>query len=149
MRAGAPISVLVAATLLVGCASERPQADKLSTEGTTVVQTAEVTNVRDMTVHDGHSSGLGSVVGAILGGVAGNAIGGGNGNAVATIAGSVGGSLAGQHVEQSNASRSSLELTLRFANGAIRTYQVAPDESFRVGDTVTVTTNRGLTRITH
>ncbi|WP_136413161.1 glycine zipper 2TM domain-containing protein [Herbaspirillum sp. ST 5-3] len=149
MRAGAPISALMAATLLVGCASERPQSDKLSTEGTTVVQTAEVMNVRDITVHDGHSTGLGSFVGAILGGVTGNAIGGGNGNAVATVAGAVGGSLAGQHMEQSNASRSSIELTLRFADGAIRTYQVAPDESFRVGDTVKVTTNRGITRITH
>lgn len=149
MRAGAPISALMAASLLVGCASEKPQSDKLSTEGTTVVQTAEVTNIRDITVHDGHSTGLGSFVGAILGGVAGGAVGGGNGNAAATVAGAVGGSLAGQHVEQSNARRSNVELTLRFADGAIRTYQVAPDENFRVGDTVTVTTNRGVTRITH
>lgn len=149
MRAGFPILTLTAATLMAACTSEPPRSGTLSTEGTTVVQTAEVTDVRDVKVHDGHATGIGSVIGAIFGGVAGNTIGGGDGQAIATVAGAVGGSLAGQHLEQSSSSHSSVELTLRFANGDVRTYQVDMGETFRVGDQVKVTTKRGVTHITH
>ncbi|HJV88099.1 MAG TPA: glycine zipper 2TM domain-containing protein [Noviherbaspirillum sp.] len=149
MRASFPILTLMAATLVAACASEPPRSGMSSTEGTTVVQTAEVTDVRDIKVHEGRATGIGSIIGAIVGGVAGNTIGGGDGQAIATAAGAVGGSLAGQDLEQKSSSRSSVELTLRFPNGDVHTYQVGTSETFQVGDQVKVTTNRGVTRITH
>ena len=40
-------------------------------------------------------------------------------------------------------------LTVRFHNGDVRTYQIKPDEAFRAGDKVMITTGAGGTRITH
>ncbi len=149
MCARVPVYILMAVTLVSGCASQQAPSGMSSTQGTTVVQTAQVTNVRDVTVYDRRSSGIGSMVGAVFGGVAGSAFGSGDGKAIATIAGAVGGSLAGQHVEQTNASRSSTELTVRFANNEVQTFQVEPGETFRIGDTVKVVTNNGISRVAH
>ncbi|MGH8809506.1 MAG: glycine zipper 2TM domain-containing protein [Noviherbaspirillum sp.] len=105
--------------------------------------------MRDVTVRDGRSSGLGSFVGAILGGVAGSKIGSGHGSTAATVGGALAGGMAGQHVEQSRSGSSTTELSVRFDNGDVRTYQIEPGESFRIGDTVRVITSGGMTRITH
>lgn len=145
MRILLPISV----TLLCACASQPPQPVTMSTQGSTVVRSATVTNVRDVTVQGGgQSSGLGSFVGAILGGVAGSKIGGGSGSAVAAAGGAVAGGMAGQHVEQSGARSGYTEVTVRFDNDDERTYSVDTGENFRIGDMVKVTTHNGLTRIT-
>jgi outer membrane lipoprotein SlyB len=141
-----PTTVLLAASL-TGCATSSPDQTVMSTQGATVVRAAQVTNVRDVTLRGGRPSGLGSFVGAILGGVAGSKIGSGTGSTAAGIGGAVAGSMAGQRVEESRIGRKTTELTLRFENGDIQTYQVDPDDSYRVGDMVDVTTNRGVTRV--
>jgi len=41
------------------------------------------------------------------------------------------------------------EISIRFSDGGVRTYQVRPDESFHVGDQVKVITNRGNTRLSY
>lgn len=149
MRAVAPMSaILLAATLVAGCAS-RPAQPVMSTQGSTVVQSATVTNVRDVTVRGGRPSGLGAFAGAVLGGIAGSRIGSGHGSTAAGIGGSVAGGMAGQHIEESGKSSSTTEVTVRFDNGETRTYHVEPGAGYRVGDTVKVTTSGGVSRISY
>ena len=139
--------LLLAAILQTACAST-PPAPLMSTQGTTLVQTAQVTDVRDVTVRGGRPSGVGSFVGAILGGIAGSRIGSGNGSSAAGIGGAVAGGMAGQRVEESGMSNSATELTVRLANGDVRIYRVDRAEQFRIGDTVKLTTSNGITRVT-
>lgn len=148
MRAALLVSLIPLAALLSACAS-RSAAPVMSTQGSTVVQTARVTDVRDVTVRGGQPSGLGAFAGAVLGGVAGSRIGSGYGSTAASIGGALAGSMAGQHAEQAAKSRSTMALTVQFENGETRTYHVEPDARFRIGDTVRVTTSGGVTRITH
>ena len=142
-------AAMVAALTLASCTSA-PSSPPItsSTQGVTVVQTGQVTDVKDITRHDGRSTGLGSFIGSILGGIAGSNIGSGTGSAVAGIGGAIAGGMAGQHAEQSNSSRNSTEVTVRFDNGEARTYAVAPEDNFRVGETVRVSTNNGVVRVT-
>lgn len=134
--------------LLAGCASPPPAQPSMSTQGTTLVQTGQVTDVRDITIRGGQASGLGSFLGAILGGVAGSKIGSGTGSTVAGVGGAVAGSAAGQHVEQSGKSRRSVELTIRLDNGEERKVQVDATENYRTGDVVKIVTSGGVSRIT-
>lgn len=140
---------VLAAGLLAACANTPPQPSVASsTQGTTLVQYAQVTNVRDVAVHGGRSNGVGSMVGAVLGGIAGSAIGSGHGRSAAIVGGSVAGSMAGQHLAQSGVTNRSTALTVRFSNGDERTYTVDSDDNFRVGDEVRVITANGVTRVT-
>ena len=140
-------TLLLAALLQAACAST-PPAPRMSTQGTTLVQAAQITDMRDITVRGGHPSGVGSFVGAILGSIAGSRIGSGNGSAAAGIGGAVAGGMAGQRAEESGMSNSATELTVRLANGDIRSYRVDRAEQFRIGDTVKLTTSNGITRVT-
>ncbi len=151
MRVGLPVPLTVfAIALLASCASQPPAPSAVSsTQGSTLVRFGRVTDVRDVTVRGGRSSGLGGFVGAVLGGVAGSQIGSGYGSAAAGIGGALAGGMAGQHIEQSGASKSTTELSVQFENGDVRSYSIEPGESFRIGDTVKVTTSRGITRVTH
>jgi outer membrane lipoprotein SlyB len=136
------------AIALTGCATRASQPPVSSTTGSILVQTGEVTNVRDVTVSGGRSSGVGSLVGGVLGGLAGSTVGGGYGRTAAAVGGAVAGGVAGQRVERSGATTKTTELTVRFPNGDERTYNVDPGESFRIGDTVKITTGEGKVRIT-
>lgn len=142
---------LGAVTLLAiaGCATQQaPQPLVSSTQGSTLVQTGQVTNVRDVTVSGGHSSGVGALVGGVLGGLAGSTIGGGYGSTAAAVGGTVAGGVAGQKLARAGATTKTTELTVRLSSGEERTYNVDPGESFRIGDTVKITTREGHTRIT-
>jgi outer membrane lipoprotein SlyB len=143
-----PTATLLASTL-IGCATQPPPQQMISsTQGTTLVQTGEVTNVRDVTVSGGRSGGVGSLVGGVLGGIAGSNIGSGYGRTAAAIGGAVAGGAAGQHVERSGGTTRITELTVRFPSGDVRTYNVGQGETYRIGDTVTVTTSQGTTQVT-
>lgn len=149
MRAAATLSTaLLAAALLTACASQ-PAEPVMSTQGSTVVQTAQVINVRDVTVRGGRPSGIGAFAGAVLGGIAGSRVGSGYGSTAASIGGAFAGGMAGQHVEQSAASDSTTKVTVRLDSGEIRTFSVQAGANFRIGDTVKVTTGGGSTRISH
>ncbi|HZW13517.1 MAG TPA: glycine zipper 2TM domain-containing protein [Noviherbaspirillum sp.] len=121
----------------------------MSTQGTTLVQTGQVINVRDVTVRGGRPSGLGAFAGAILGGVAGSRIGAGHGSTAASIGGALAGGMVGQRVEESAASDSKTEVTVRLDSGEIQTLSVEPGAIFRIGDTVKVTTSGGVMTVTH
>lgn len=145
-----PAAGAILATSLIGCATQHGSESAVSsTQGTSLVRTAQVTNVRDVTVSGGASSGVGSFIGSVLGGVAGSNIGSGHGSTAASIGGAVAGGVAGHAVQKSAATTKATELTVRFANGELGTYNVDPAETFRVGDTVKVITTQGKTRITH
>lgn len=139
---------LLSLALLAGCASSPPEQPVMSTQGTTLVQTGQVINVRDVAIRGGRPTGIGSFLGAILGGVAGSKVGSGTGSAVAGVGGAVAGGMAGQHVEESGISQKSTELTVKFDNGETRTYQVEPGKGYRTGDMVTVTTRGGVSQVT-
>ena len=85
----APSLLATIMLIVAGCAAQQ-QPTVSSTEGTTLVEIGQVTNVRDLS-----------------------------------------------------------EISVRFNDGNVRTYQVKPEESFRVGDPVKVITNRGNTRLSH
>lgn len=148
MRSALIVSMIPLVVLLSACAS-RAAAPAMSTQGSTVMQTAQVTDVRDITVRGGQPSGLGAFAGGLLGGVAGSTIGSGHGSTVAAIGGALAGSMAGQHAEQSAKSRRSTAVTVQFESGETRTYHVDRDERYRIGDTVKITTSGGVTRIAH
>lgn len=135
------------ATGLAGCATQLATS---STLGSTLVQTAQVTSVRDISISGDQISMVGTIVGSILGGLIGSHIGGGNGRAVASIGAAIAGGVAGRRIERSSGTRTVSQLTLLLDNGDQRTYNVEPaGEAFRVGDRVQVTTSNGISKITH
>jgi outer membrane lipoprotein SlyB len=141
-------STLLSSALLTACASSTPDSRMLaSTQGTTLVRSGQVMEVRDVAIQGGRTSGLGSVVGAVLGGLAGSAVGGGNGSTVASIGGALAGGVAGQQVEQSGNQRRMIDVSVRFDNGDVRNYRIESDQPVRVGDTVTISTGPEGTRI--
>lgn len=140
------ISCILFAAGIGGCATQLPVS---STQGTTLVQTAQITDIRDVTLGGDQSSGIGSVAGAVLGGLAGGKVGSGTGRTITSIGGAIAGGVAGHRIESAMATRTVTELTIRFENGDVRTYNVEPGAAFRIGETVKITTNRGVTKITH
>ena len=147
MRLRSPLSAAaLAIALLSGCASAPPPA-VMSTEGSTVVQTGRVTQVRDVTVRGGRTSGVGSFIGTILGGVAGSKIGSGNGSTAAGIGGAIAGGVAGQRAEEAGKVNASTEVTVLLDSGENRVYRVDAGEPFRTGDTVRVTTVNGVSKV--
>jgi outer membrane lipoprotein SlyB len=150
MRITAASAIIASGILLTACASQPTTGQMISsTQGSTVVRRAQVTDVRDVTVQGNRSSGLGSFAGAILGGVAGSMIGSGNGRTAAGIGGALAGGMAGQHAEQASDIAHRVEVTVRFDNGDVRSYPVEPGEAFRIGDMVTVSTGYQGTHIKH
>jgi outer membrane lipoprotein SlyB len=151
MRTASWIGVATISLALIGCATQSavpPIAS--STQSTTLVRTGEITNIRDIAVSGGQSSGgVGSVVGGVLGAIAGSTIGGGYGRTAATIGGTVAGSVAGQQAARSTATTKAAEINVRFTEGDVRTYRVEAAEKFRIGEMVTVTTSDGTVRISH
>lgn len=132
-----------------GCASRGSSASDISsTQGSTLVRVAYVTDIRDLTIHGNQHSTAGAVIGGVLGGIAGNTIGHGFGRALATTGGAVAGSVAGQRLARTGGTPVT-KLTVRTDEGDIQTFDVGPEETFRVGDKVRIITNKDGTRITH
>lgn len=136
------------AVLLGACAAQQAPSSIMSTQGSTITRTGTVTEVRDVTLRSGNSSGIGSAIGAIVGGVAGSTIGRGNGSTAAGIGGAVAGGIAGQRASQAVSTSAITQLTVKMENGEVHTYNVESGENFRTGDKVTVTTSHLGTRIT-
>lgn len=151
MRFELALTFSFAAAALTSCAlqSDSTSMPTSSTEGTTLVQSGYVTDVRDIIVHGDQRSVGGAAIGALLGGIAGSNIGGGLGRTAATVGGATVGGLVGQHVGKSNGGTPVSRLTVRFENGDVRSYDIEPDETFRVGEQVKIITNAGKVRVTH
>ena len=94
-----------------------------------------VAEVREVHVKGG-GSGLGAVAGGVVGGLLGNQVGGGRGKTVATVAGVAGGAYAGHQVEKNVRSERQFQVTVRFDDGAVRTYNQTSASGWRNGDRV-------------
>ena len=86
--------------------------------------------------HEGHSTGIGAVGGAVVGGLLGNQFGRGNGRLGMTALGAVGGGFAGNAVEKHLRSQTEYQVRVRMQNGRLRyfTYRSAPP--FQQGERV-------------
>lgn len=107
MRAPLPwMTSLLLTMALAGCATHSLQSSALSstTRGTTLVQMASVTAVRELFGRDDRTRGANPTV---------------------------------------------TEVTVRFEDGRIRSFNIEPGESFQPGDRVKITSRNGYTSITH
>lgn len=147
MRARLPTSAAALSLLLLTSCASAPKEPLMSTKGSTLVQTGQVINVRDVTIRGGSPSGIGSFAGAILGGIAGSKIGSGAGSTAAGIGGALAGGMAGQRIEEAGQGSSSTELTVQMDGGETRTYRVDAREPYRIGDTVRITTVNGVATV--
>ena len=103
----------------------------------TCAECGVVESVREIQ-HQGASTGLGAVGGAVVGGLLGNQVGSGRGNTAATIAGAVGGTIAGNEIEKRVKSGKGYEITVRFDDGSSRVISAASAPTWRSGDRVKV-----------
>ena len=94
------------------------------------------------------TSGVGAVAGGVAGGLVGNAIGGGHGvgNAVLTIGGAAGGALAGDAIEGHMKKGTAWRVTVRLADGSVRTLQQEAQPPFAVGDRVRIVDGKAIER---
>lgn len=88
--------------------------------------------------HQGQSTLLGTVGGAVVGGLLGNQIGSGRGRTAATVAGAVGGTIAGNEIEKRVNTTKGYEITVRFEDGSSRVINAASAPTWRTGDRVKV-----------
>ena len=149
-------SIVLAATftaftmLLSGCASSLT-GDSYSRADARKVQTVRmgtIESLRPVRI-EGTKTPIGAGAGAVVGGVAGSTIGGGRGSAVASVLGAVGGGLAGSAVEEGVTRKQGVEITVREDDGVLRAYvqAVAPNQLFRVGQRVRITSVNGQSRV--
>lgn len=145
-------AALGAVGLVTGCASN------LSGESYSRSDARQVQSVRMGTIEslrpvriEGTKTPIGAGAGAAIGGIAGSGIGGGRGSAVAAVIGAVAGGLAGAAVEEGLTRTQGVEITVREDNGALRAYvqEVQPNQIFRIGERVRITTVNGTSRVSH
>jgi len=91
--------------------------------------------VREVTT-PAEGTGVGAVAGGVLGGLLGNQVGRGKGNTAATIVGALGGAVAGHQVEKHVRADTKLEITVRFADGGMRSIMQEGGTRWQVGDRV-------------
>ena len=147
MRIFLPAAVTLVAATGAGYASQ-PQPVS-STQGSTLVQIAYVTDARDVTVSGDRNSAVGSVAGTVLSGLADSNVRGDNGSTLDTGAGAIVGGIAGQQIGSSNTGKAVTRLTIRSDNGDVHSYEIVPGETFRIGDREKIINNNHNTRITH
>jgi outer membrane lipoprotein SlyB len=142
------LSAVSLALSVLGCAAS-PNArhpEIASTSGITLVETGSIVNARDVRIDDNKSAPLSPVIGALLGGVAGSMIGSGSGRAIATVGGAAGGSIAAQEVTRAGSTHLT-RITVRLDDGREATYDTAPEEAFRIGERVQITSHAGKPKI--
>lgn len=149
-RAGAAITVLLAALGLAGCASNltgdtysRDEARRAM-----VVRYATIDSMR-MVKLEGTKSNIGTVAGGAVGGIAGSTIGSGKGSAVGAVIGAVAGGIAGAAVEEGVTRSQGIEITVRLENGShMAIVQEYNGENFVPGQRVRLVQNGSTTRVT-
>jgi len=89
-------------------------------------------------VQEGEGSGLGAVAGGVVGGLLGNQVGRGSGKSIATVLGVAGGAYAGHQIEKSQRKTVRHEVTVRMADGTLRTVLQDGATPWRAGDRVRI-----------
>ena len=136
--------LMIALTILSGCASEEPRHrhhDSYSSSHRSIRAADNygvVTDI-DLVSSGSRTSGGGAVLGAVIGGVIGHQVGSGRGNDVATGLGAVGGAVAGNNIEKRRRSESEVyRVTVRLHNGDRVHYDYDDIGDLQVGDKVRV-----------
>lgn len=145
-------AALTAVGLVTGCASS------LSGESYSRSDARQVQTIRMGTIEslrpvqiEGTKTPIGAGAGTVIGGIAGSGIGGGRGSVVAAVIGAVAGGLAGAAIEEGMTRAQAVEITVREDDGIMRAYvqEVNPNQIFRVGERVRITTVNGTSRVAH
>lgn len=145
-RLVAVTSILAASAIIAGCAHETAsssvytygQAQKQQNQATGTVQ-----SVRQVTIQQDRSSGVGAVAGGAIGGVAGNSIGGGRGKVLTTIGGGLLGAIAGDQIEHQVNKTNGLEIVVLLDTGETKVIAQAADVAIGVGQRVRVVSGGG------
>ncbi|NWA01573.1 glycine zipper 2TM domain-containing protein [Pseudomonas gingeri] len=140
------------AMLLGGCTNSLT-GDTYSRDEARRVQTIRLGTIESLrpVQIEGSNSPIGAGAGAIVGGVGGSAIGGGRGSIVTAVIGAVAGGVLGNMAEKGLTKTQGVEITVREDDGSLRAYvqEVAPNEIFRVGERVRISTVGGTSRVSH
>ncbi|BBP79037.1 glycine zipper 2TM domain-containing protein [Pseudomonas gingeri NCPPB 3146 = LMG 5327] len=140
------------AMLLGGCTNSLT-GDSYSRDEARRVQTIRLGTIESLrpVQIEGSNSPIGAGAGAIVGGVGGSAIGGGRGSIVTAVIGAVAGGVLGNMAEKGLTKTQGVEITVREDDGSLRAYvqEVAPNEIFRVGERVRISTVGGTSRVSH
>ncbi|KPA93174.1 glycine zipper 2TM domain-containing protein [Pseudomonas fuscovaginae UPB0736] len=140
------------AMLLGGCTNSLT-GDTYSRDEARRVQTIRLGTIESLrpVQIEGTNSPIGAGAGAIVGGVGGSAIGGGRGSIVTAVIGAVAGGVLGNMAEKGLTKTQGVEITVREDDGSLRAYvqEVAPNEIFRVGERVRISTVGGTSRVSH
>ncbi len=141
--------MLIAATVLAGCAGNGPQpySGPYSGPNSTPYQSStSYGSIESIQVLRGSpgTSGAGAVVGGLVGGLLGNQVGGGSGKTAATVVGAVGGAVVGNSIEQNrNTQRQDMfQIRVRMNNEDTMTVTQDSNMDLRVGDRVRVVDGR-------
>ena len=151
MNAPTILSLVVALSLLAGCATLSSSGRTYSTRQAGQEQTVRmgvVESVREVVI-EGSRGPVGTIAGGAVGGIAGANVGGGRGSTIGSILGAVAGGVAGQALERNVTERKGLEITVRLDNGELRAITQDADEQFRAGERVRLLSGSGITRVTH
>lgn len=150
-----PLSALLAAVFVTGCASQGSNYPVVGPSYPAPVQTypaagpaygSSYGTVESIQLVQGGGNtgiGTGAVVGGVVGGLLGNQVGGGSGKKAATVAGVIGGAMVGHQIEQRNAQpRNLVQLGVRMDNGSYRTVTQESAADLQVGARVRVENDR-------
>lgn len=151
MRTAAVGALLVAATLVAGCApSIRGDAyQRGQVMNAQSVELGVVESTRPVQI-EGRQSGAGAATGAVIGGLGGSQIGGSSSAHVAGgIIGAIIGGAIGNAVERDATKANGVEITVRLDSGRmLAIVQEGALEEFRPGDRIRVLSDGYFTRVT-
>lgn len=139
-------SIMGVAVIISGCAHETAssstytysQAQRQQSQATGTVQ-----SVRQVTIQQDRTSGVGAVAGGAVGGVAGNTIGGGRGKVLTTIGGGLLGAVVGDKIESQVNKTTGLEIVILLDTGETTVVAQAADVAIGVGQRVRVISGGG------
>lgn len=144
--------VLAGSTLMAGCASSLT-GDSYSREDARRVQTIRMGTIESLrpVKIEGTKTPVGAAAGTAIGGIAGSGVGGGRGSMVAAVIGAVAGGMLGAAAEEGITRTDGVEITVREDDGVLRSYvqAVSPNEIFRVGERVRISSVNGQSRVSH
>lgn len=142
--------VLAGSTLMAGCASSLT-GDSYSREDARRVQTIRMGTIESLrpVKIEGTKTPVGAAAGTAIGGIAGSGVGGGRGSMVAAVIGAVAGGMLGAAAEEGITRTDGVEITVREDDGVLRSYvqAVSPNEIFRVGERVRISSVNGQSRV--
>ncbi|HEX7030799.1 MAG TPA: glycine zipper 2TM domain-containing protein [Gammaproteobacteria bacterium] len=146
--------LILAPLLAAGCASpEREPVSTYEREQVGEVQRVENGRIVSLTPVDieGDDSRVGTVVGAVAGGLAGRQFGSGSGQDIMTVIGAVAGGYAGSRMQDGEARADGVEIGLKMDDGREISIvqELEENETFRVGEQVSVVFNGDKARVMH